>query len=413
MERAARLQASELELEDGVAEITFDCGARIVLEGPALLTIEASTRASLAIGRIVAHVPPAARGFTVVAPSVTVVDLGTEFGLDVDAAGTAEVQVFEGQVELRPTAAQAGTRPLLLNVAGLARFDLQIGEIKAPLIHAANFIRRVEERVSRPPLTLVEEGGRFAPNNLATLPGAWAFGKNVLLGFPYHRVEYLSDGRYGNDHSWIGAEGESSFGGVVLGGPCRIDSIAFGRDNRVASGQDTKAGKNARGQSAVAAETQFSRPLGRLLHHPVQWRRAHQSAAPRGELAYHRHGEIRSGHAGNCFRSHPSVPAASLPIRAGAGHGSAHRHVAGRHVHRRVGSLWSPSECCEEIAAPSDKQSVPPVRGGDLPLIPTRRSARHPPAPDSEPSSSPRRSFPRRSSPLRAARRPATGRGPL
>ncbi len=240
-ERAARLKAGQLDLAEGVAEVTFDSGARIVLEGPAVLTIETSSRANLAIGRVVALVPRAARGFTIAAPSVTVVDLGTEFGLDVDAAGTAEVQVFQGKVEAHPTAAGGKAHPLVIEVAGLARFDPQVGAIEVPLLRTAKFIRRVEARTARPPLTLVEEGGRFAPSNLATLPGAWAFGKNVLLGFPYHRIEYLTDGRYGNDHSWIAAEDGPSFAGVVLGRRARIDSIAFGRDNRIALGQNHSA----------------------------------------------------------------------------------------------------------------------------------------------------------------------------
>jgi hypothetical protein len=282
-ERAARLKAGQLDLQQGVAEVTFDCGARIVLEGPALLTLENSTRASLAIGRIVAHVPPAARGFTVAAPSVTVVDLGTEFGLDVDAAGTAEVQVFQGKVELRPNAAQAGSHAMLLEVAGLARFDVQTGQVKAPLLHAANFVRRVEERISRPPLTLVEEGGRFAPSNLATLPGAWAFGKNVLLGFPHHRIEYLTDGHYGNEHSWIAADEGPSFAGVVLSGPSRIDSIAFGRDNNDALIQEPQAGRGGKRQKPLPPSFR-DRWLG---SYTIQYSNAPRTNQPPPEESWH------------------------------------------------------------------------------------------------------------------------------
>ena len=209
----------------------------VVIEGPATLAIETARRAHLAIGRLVAHVPAAARGFTVASPSVTVVDLGTEFGLDVDAAGTSEVQVFQGKVELRPAAAAAAdVRPLLLEVSGQARFDVQTGQIKSrPQVHGAQFVRSVERKISRPRLTLVEEGGSFAAGNLAMQKGAWAFAENVLLGYPYHRIEYLTDGRYGNDRSWIAGD-TPSFGGVVLGGEAQIDSVAFGRDNTATTG---------------------------------------------------------------------------------------------------------------------------------------------------------------------------------
>ena len=244
VERAARLKPGPLDLQAGYAEITFDGGARVVLEGPALFTLESPGRGNLSIGRVVAYVPTVARGFTITSPSVTVVDLGTEFGLDVDATGCAEVQVFQGQVEAQPTAGRAQGRPLRLEVAGLARFDMQNGQTDAPRLQATEFVRRVEDRAQRPILNLVEEGGSFAANNLAMLPGAWAFGKNVLPGYPHHRIEYLTDGHYGNQYSWISGDEGSSFAGVVLSGPCRIDSIAFGRDNTLAAapGRDSSDG---------------------------------------------------------------------------------------------------------------------------------------------------------------------------
>ena len=43
--------------------------------------------------------PPAARGFSIQADDMQVVDLGTEFGLSVSPNGT-DVQVFDGEVEL-------------------------------------------------------------------------------------------------------------------------------------------------------------------------------------------------------------------------------------------------------------------------------------------------------------------------
>ena len=62
---------------------------------------ESSTRFTYHYGVVdfAAVVPPAARGFTVVAPGVDYVDLGTEFGIAVDeATGASELHVFDGQV---------------------------------------------------------------------------------------------------------------------------------------------------------------------------------------------------------------------------------------------------------------------------------------------------------------------------
>ncbi|MFK7820011.1 MAG: LamG-like jellyroll fold domain-containing protein [Planctomycetaceae bacterium] len=88
-----------LVLESGLAQVEFFCGATVIIQGPAELELESATRARIHSGRLRAQVPPAARGFTIVAGEMNVVDLGTEFGLSV-SDGAANVQVFDGEVEL-------------------------------------------------------------------------------------------------------------------------------------------------------------------------------------------------------------------------------------------------------------------------------------------------------------------------
>jgi len=84
-----------LRLERGLAEVEFDRGARVILQGPATLELLAGNGARLLGGSISARVPARARGFTVLSPQGKVVDLGTEFGLSV-AAGSTSVRVFSG-----------------------------------------------------------------------------------------------------------------------------------------------------------------------------------------------------------------------------------------------------------------------------------------------------------------------------
>lgn len=88
-----------LRLQSGLAEIEFYSGARVVLEGPGELELRSSIEAYCSSGRLSAEIPPSARGFRIGTPSGAVVDLGTEFGLDVTGAGS-EVHVFKGEVEL-------------------------------------------------------------------------------------------------------------------------------------------------------------------------------------------------------------------------------------------------------------------------------------------------------------------------
>lgn len=96
------LSPGELSLERGLAEIEFYSGARVIVEGPANLEVVSANQAVCRSGKVRAFVPPQARGFSIVAPQFELVDLGTEFGLQVAADGQSNVQVFDGEVELYP-----------------------------------------------------------------------------------------------------------------------------------------------------------------------------------------------------------------------------------------------------------------------------------------------------------------------
>jgi len=89
-----------LEWDAGLLQLEFYCGATVVAEGPASLEILDDSRVVCRSGRLRAHVPPPARGFSVLAPTVELVDLGTEFGIHVEASGATEVHVFDGALEL-------------------------------------------------------------------------------------------------------------------------------------------------------------------------------------------------------------------------------------------------------------------------------------------------------------------------
>jgi hypothetical protein len=98
-EVGARLGRGRLRLAEGLAHVVFDSGAEVALEGPADLEIVSAQRCVLHGGRLIAKVPPPAIGFVVDTPSAVLKDLGTEFGIYVHEAGTADVQVFKGLVD--------------------------------------------------------------------------------------------------------------------------------------------------------------------------------------------------------------------------------------------------------------------------------------------------------------------------
>jgi hypothetical protein len=114
-------KGQRVELAKGYAEITFDCGAQLVLEGPVSLDLNSAWAATLNQGTIKATVPPEAIGFSVSNPNVEIVDLGTEFTMSSDANGAAEVLVLKGEVEAEPDI--AGERqPIVLREKESRRF---------------------------------------------------------------------------------------------------------------------------------------------------------------------------------------------------------------------------------------------------------------------------------------------------
>lgn len=94
------LPAGIVEFEKGVAEIDFFCGATLIVEGPAKMELESDWSVRMLSGRLRANVPPAARGFVVKVADSEVVDLGTEFALDVTPS-KAWVHVVDGEIELK------------------------------------------------------------------------------------------------------------------------------------------------------------------------------------------------------------------------------------------------------------------------------------------------------------------------
>lgn len=95
----APLSPGVLKLQSGVAEIEFFSGARLCIEGPAEIRLVSAGEAFCQSGRFSAHVPPQARGFKIGTPKGDVVDLGTDFGLDLNET-SSELHVFNGEVEL-------------------------------------------------------------------------------------------------------------------------------------------------------------------------------------------------------------------------------------------------------------------------------------------------------------------------
>jgi hypothetical protein len=117
-----------LQLQHGLAEICFQSGARVVLEGPATLELVDASSARLLHGKLTAQVLGPAKGFQVMTPHGKVIDLGTEFGMSVGKDGATDVYVFAGKVEAYADTARA----VSVEEKQAARIDARGVALQAP-----------------------------------------------------------------------------------------------------------------------------------------------------------------------------------------------------------------------------------------------------------------------------------------
>lgn len=102
-----KLGSGSIELSEGYSELTLSNGVILVLEAPVKLTLQSENKVFVDSGKLVAKVPPNAIGFRIDTPSAEIIDLGTEFGVDVLANGDSQVHVLEGEVKARASKLQS------------------------------------------------------------------------------------------------------------------------------------------------------------------------------------------------------------------------------------------------------------------------------------------------------------------
>jgi ferric-dicitrate binding protein FerR (iron transport regulator) len=101
-------EGSTLELLGGVVQLEMANGTVVVVEGPSRFEMTAPDAIHLAEGKAAVRIEGAAESFVVNTPTMQVIDLGTEFGVQAGPAGESLVSVFDGRVEV---AGQVEGRP--------------------------------------------------------------------------------------------------------------------------------------------------------------------------------------------------------------------------------------------------------------------------------------------------------------
>lgn len=98
----------QLQLREGMAELRLYGGTKLVLEGPCRFVVRSRNSGTLERGRILAGNDGRAAGFQVKTPRAIVIDLGAQFGVEVDESGDTQVHVLDGVVQ---TALVNGAKP--------------------------------------------------------------------------------------------------------------------------------------------------------------------------------------------------------------------------------------------------------------------------------------------------------------
>jgi hypothetical protein len=206
LNEGSALTPGPIRLASGLIQIEFVSGASVIIEGPCDLELLSPYKADCHRGKLRANVPPHARGFTIAAPGVDAVDLGTEFAMSIDERGRRQVHVVEGELELRG----AGARPVLSGVKLLtagrgANFGLP-GAFREIVADAASFVDRSQ-------LLRLEQAHQRSRHD------RWLAHSRALRDDPativYHNFE---------DHStWertlrnVAGQGDGSLNGAIVG----------------------------------------------------------------------------------------------------------------------------------------------------------------------------------------------------
>lgn len=117
------LTGRQFKLDSGLLEITYETGAKVILQGPVTYEVDSRDGGFLSIGKLTARLEKKRSEaashdseiidhksslstihhplFTIKTPTATVTDLGTEFGVAVDRLGTTTSHVFCGSVCLQ------------------------------------------------------------------------------------------------------------------------------------------------------------------------------------------------------------------------------------------------------------------------------------------------------------------------
>jgi hypothetical protein len=215
-------KGQRLELVEGLAEVCFRGGARLVVQGPAIVQIRDENSAWVSVGRIAALVPKLAAPFSVRTLVADLTSREAEYGAEIDVDGSIATQIYKGNVELQLNGSVDSPSSTQLSGGQGLRVDAPSGRVGPLAPNRMRFVRFLPHHQSLISLADIVAGGSgFRDGSRAAVDGGVS----------------LTDGRQVNDYGapaqWDGryhrVEDSTFVDGVFIPhgdrGPVQVDSI--------------------------------------------------------------------------------------------------------------------------------------------------------------------------------------------
>ena len=160
-----------LALRSGLLEITYNSGAKVILQGPVTYEVESACGGYLSIGKLTAKLekksevrdqrsedrsqrsePASQESFAVRTPTAIVTDLGTEFGVEVDGQGLTTSHVFRGLVRIQRLGNDGkpqGSSQVLRQGESVQVDGSKVQIAVVPAVRPAVFVREMPKRKIR------------------------------------------------------------------------------------------------------------------------------------------------------------------------------------------------------------------------------------------------------------------------
>jgi len=146
-ETGSRLWSREasFHLNNGILKIQYDDGVDVLIQGPAVFEVERSGL-YLEYGRLYSSVSDTGLGFTVTTPTSQFVDQGTEFGVQADVNGSAELHVIKGKVQLFADLKGISRTSQLVTESKAVRYNANSGQVQSITVAKNAFVRNINSK---------------------------------------------------------------------------------------------------------------------------------------------------------------------------------------------------------------------------------------------------------------------------